>query len=149
MRLIDADELIEHAYRDKLDSRELIANMIITAPTINPSIKKGNWYATQSIYQPYTDIFWCSECNESSEDNYNFCPYCGADMRKTIEFKEKKDNSIEPKLNDIRPIKPKMYRAEIDLEKMTITYIRDDENGTMTRDYIKENFGIDIENYIV
>lgn len=34
MRLIDADELIEHAWRDKLDSRELIAKMIDNAPTI-------------------------------------------------------------------------------------------------------------------
>ncbi len=34
MRLIDANELIEHAYRDKLDSRELIANMIKNAPTV-------------------------------------------------------------------------------------------------------------------
>lgn len=34
MRLIDADELIEHAWRDKLDSRELIAEMINRAPTI-------------------------------------------------------------------------------------------------------------------
>lgn len=34
MRLIDADELIEHAWRDKLDSRELIAEMINNAPTV-------------------------------------------------------------------------------------------------------------------
>ena len=34
MRLIDADELIEHAWRDKLDSRELIAGMIEKAPTV-------------------------------------------------------------------------------------------------------------------
>lgn len=34
MRLIDASELIEHAYRDKLDSRELIAQMIENAPTV-------------------------------------------------------------------------------------------------------------------
>lgn len=34
MRLIDADELLEHAYRDRLDSRELIADMIRNAPTI-------------------------------------------------------------------------------------------------------------------
>ena len=32
-RLIDANELIEHAYSDKLDSRELIAQMIENAPT--------------------------------------------------------------------------------------------------------------------
>ena len=34
MRLIDADALMEHVYRDKLDSRELIAQMIETAPTV-------------------------------------------------------------------------------------------------------------------
>ena len=34
MRLIDADELMEHAMRDKLDSRELIQQMINNAPTI-------------------------------------------------------------------------------------------------------------------
>ena len=34
MRLIDADELIEHAWRDKLDNRELIVKMIDNAPTV-------------------------------------------------------------------------------------------------------------------
>ena len=34
MRLIDADELMEHVYRDKLDSRELIEAMVKNAPTI-------------------------------------------------------------------------------------------------------------------
>ena len=33
MRLIDADELMEHVYRDKLDSMELIAKMVENAPT--------------------------------------------------------------------------------------------------------------------
>lgn len=33
MRLIDADELMEHVYRDRLDSRELIAKMIQDTPT--------------------------------------------------------------------------------------------------------------------
>lgn len=34
MRLIDADELMEHAARDKLDTRELIMQMIENAPTV-------------------------------------------------------------------------------------------------------------------
>ncbi len=34
MRLIDADNLMEHVYRDRLDSRELIAEMVENAPTI-------------------------------------------------------------------------------------------------------------------
>lgn len=36
-RLIDADELLEHAWREKLDSRELIAKMIDDAPTVIPA----------------------------------------------------------------------------------------------------------------
>ena len=32
--LVDKQELLEHAYRDKLDSRELIAKMIENAPTV-------------------------------------------------------------------------------------------------------------------
>ena len=34
MRPIDADELMEHVGRDRLDSRELIAQMIANAPTL-------------------------------------------------------------------------------------------------------------------
>ncbi len=34
MRLIDADCIMEHVYRDKLDSRELIAAMVLSAPTV-------------------------------------------------------------------------------------------------------------------
>lgn len=34
MRLVNADELMEHVYRDKLDTRELIAKMIENTPTV-------------------------------------------------------------------------------------------------------------------
>lgn len=34
MRLIDADELMEHVGRDRLDSREAIMEMVKTAPTV-------------------------------------------------------------------------------------------------------------------
>ena len=40
MRLIDADALMEHVYRDRLDSRELIAEMVRNAPTIEPEKRK-------------------------------------------------------------------------------------------------------------
>lgn len=35
MRPIDAEELLEHACRDKLDTREAIINMINSAPSID------------------------------------------------------------------------------------------------------------------
>lgn len=34
MRVIDADELIEHVWRNRLDSRERIANLVKSMPTI-------------------------------------------------------------------------------------------------------------------
>lgn len=43
MRLIDADELMENAARERLDSRELIFKMIENAPSLKPKISsKGD-----------------------------------------------------------------------------------------------------------
>lgn len=41
MRLIDADELIEHVWRDRLDSRERIANLVESMPTVKDIPPKG------------------------------------------------------------------------------------------------------------
>ena len=38
MRLTDADELMEHIGRDKLDSREAIMEMVKNASTIEPEV---------------------------------------------------------------------------------------------------------------
>jgi rubrerythrin len=98
MRLIDADELIEHAWRDKLDSRELIAEMIEKAPTIKEiptkipinvfeqlislEPKTGRWqkisadkYSEHAAY-----YFRCSECGKDIIGERNYCPNCGLKM---------------------------------------------------------------------
>lgn len=56
MRLIDADELMEHAWRDKLDSRELIAQMIENAPTV-----KG--ISTKEINEISLDVIMEEQAN--------------------------------------------------------------------------------------
>ncbi len=38
MRLIDANELMEHVWRDRVDSREAIAAMVNNAPTVRNAI---------------------------------------------------------------------------------------------------------------
>lgn len=38
MRLIDANELMEHVWRDRVDSREAIAEMVNNAPTVRNAI---------------------------------------------------------------------------------------------------------------
>lgn len=43
MRLIDADELIEHVWRDRVDSRERIANLVESMPTVRET--NGVWLA--------------------------------------------------------------------------------------------------------
>jgi len=81
MRLIDADELTEMVWRERLDTRERIANLIVRQPTIEAKpVKRGKW-----------DGYICSECNVCADyfisgDFYfdekpDYCPNCGADMR--------------------------------------------------------------------
>ena len=83
MRLIDADALMEHIYRDRLDSRERIAQMIKNAPTIEPERKTGRWIFTHMFTENGASFpgYACSECNEWHGTNaYRYCPDCGAYM---------------------------------------------------------------------
>ena len=52
MRLIDADELVEHAGRDKLDSRELIIEMINNAPTAKTTFyTEAEWIKSREDFE--------------------------------------------------------------------------------------------------
>lgn len=88
MRLIDGDELLEHAYRDRLDTRERIADMIRNAPTIDyvvqklPIRAKGKWKVLDWQDEIYTSVAICSVCDRETINNGRdkFCPNCGASM---------------------------------------------------------------------
>lgn len=81
MRPIDADEVlarIENPYQ-----RAEIARWLRDAPTIEP--KKGKWVKE---YWNGEHTRKCSACNITQtvttyrgKVNFNYCPYCGADMR--------------------------------------------------------------------
>ena len=75
MRLIDGDELIEHVWRDRLDSRERIANLVKSMPTVKPQ-KKGAWHDIGGVIR-----YGCPFCHHAYESKSNYCPNCGADMR--------------------------------------------------------------------
>lgn len=51
MRLIDANELMEHIWRDRLDSREAIAEMVNNAPTV----RNATWVSVKDR-MPEKDI---------------------------------------------------------------------------------------------
>ena len=83
MRLIDGDALMEHVYRDRLDNRELIAEMVRNAPTIEPERKKGWWTPVTNGRGGHC----CNRCNgyapsymNGDEHLSDFCPHCGAYM---------------------------------------------------------------------
>lgn len=111
MRLIDADALIADLEndvaidQDTLDYEDLTEinriniqfdkdckqntiDLLKNAPTIEPERKKGEWINKPDIY--LDEQTWeCSECGEPwifidgtpSENNANFCPNCGAEMK--------------------------------------------------------------------
>ena len=82
MRLIDADALMPNAeYKGRYDV--VTAYDIANAPTVElEPRKKGKWiFATH--YPTGIGCYICSECGSKMDSMYpNFCPNCGADMRK-------------------------------------------------------------------
>ena len=94
MRLIDAEELTEMAWRERVDTRERIVNLIARQPTIKAKpVKYGHWYDNTYRYIGELDAYFiqacCSCCNRYSDklDQYTkimsneTCSHCGADMR--------------------------------------------------------------------
>ena len=94
MRPIDADELRKHKVYSK-EQHEFVVPLynIVNAPTVeNITIfaelgedilakvrPQGKW-----IYEEGWNAY-CSNCSVPTKRETNFCPYCGADMKKGIE----------------------------------------------------------------
>lgn len=90
MRPIDADELLEHVYRDRLDSRERIANLVKSMPSVQPEREKGTWlvkYIPENMGRK--EVYECPKCRYCVNPNdggiYDFCSACGEDMRGDVE----------------------------------------------------------------
>ena len=101
-RLIDADAFKEYmrsaleqtrrCYPDGGEWAEAVTEEfcrdIDEQPTVEPECKPGRWERHYSRPNVYADLFWhCSACGYKSADSwtdkyYNFCPNCGADMRR-------------------------------------------------------------------
>ena len=95
MRLIDANELTEMVWRERVDSRERIAELIARQPTIKAptadaqSVKRGK-LEERIGYGGWGDTYYhCSVCGSDwvfeegtpKANEWNFCPHCGADVR--------------------------------------------------------------------
>lgn len=87
MRLIDADELTEMVWRERLDTRERIANLIARQPTIEGAVKRCKMIPQNPDCRGYTDGFICTNCQSyiglgfiRKEYSGNFCLECGAEV---------------------------------------------------------------------
>lgn len=73
-RLIDANNLIEYVWRERLDTRERIAHLVESMPTIEER-KTGAW---KPISDGYVDIYECDQCGETEDYVRDYCPNCGS-----------------------------------------------------------------------
>ena len=92
MRLIDADELIENflnhcrtefEIKNCCMANENVIAIIQNAPTVERP--KGEWIKHIDDLYPEDSTEECSSCHEEQRlvgNDDNFCPNCGADMRK-------------------------------------------------------------------
>lgn len=92
MRLIDGDRLIKVIEKAQFEGSGNIMSIINDAPTVEPTFglfkdmlcaecdkrPTGEWILHGMIY-------CCSECGRGVDNQENFCPNCGADMRKEAE----------------------------------------------------------------
>lgn len=94
MRLIDADALkktlekLWNVHDDDDFANKDVWREIENSPTIEPERKKGKWVHKPNEYDD--DTYECSRCGEPwtliegtpKENNMNYCPNCGAEMKK-------------------------------------------------------------------
>ena len=86
MRLIDADPFgvifLQGKSEEFIEGVNFILDKIYEAPTIEER-PHGEWEYTGCVNDELQPEFCCSICNFSTYSRqFNFCPKCGADMRK-------------------------------------------------------------------
>lgn len=82
MRLIDADDLIAHAFKNDISYKAFV-NLVKKQQTIEER-RRGEWI-DEGFYADFSShhAFCCSECGNhliETEMIYKYCPFCGARM---------------------------------------------------------------------
>ena len=89
MRLVDADELLKHAYWEcfddpDMDYKYVLKSDIDAAPTIYP--KTGRWILVQEADETGNALYECSNCHKGEVHvpivEVCYCWNCGAKMDK-------------------------------------------------------------------
>lgn len=91
-RFIDADEFVKRVIQYPRQSTKTIGLALADTPTADVvEVKKGKWIDAKPMSGRVGKV--CSACgNEAYWDSdygqqlFDWCPYCGADMRKETEY---------------------------------------------------------------
>ena len=83
-RLIDADALIAHQFKNDISYKAFV-NLVKRQPTVEPERKTGKWIRTDKHYmgtdqEYYYYVEHCSECGARKKIGWqeaNYCPNCG------------------------------------------------------------------------
>ena len=91
MRLIDADaaiDVLNHMCSEDFDglivNRQKVESMLKALPPAQSKRKTGYWIEHENadiVEGYYVPMYECSCCHIWKNDNSNYCPDCGADMR--------------------------------------------------------------------
>lgn len=68
---------------DSLPWEEEVDDIINQLPVTDvQEVKHGSWRleTDEEMYDPMFKLVVCSECNETANDTYRFCPNCGSKM---------------------------------------------------------------------
>ena len=86
MRMIDACALQEE-YKTRHSGKRLL--LIDVAPTVDAvPVRHGRWIPCRPLGDGTPEGYMCSVCHVGGWEKTNFCPECGADMRKDDDHNE-------------------------------------------------------------
>lgn len=65
-------------YQKQLEAYQAAVKLLDDLPSAQPEQKHGWWIETESDEPCF---YRCSECKRMVDEDFRFCPNCGADMR--------------------------------------------------------------------
>jgi hypothetical protein len=72
-------EILNDAYFLKLDDGAALQESVKQLPPVTPQPKMGHW--VKVIEENGHAFYLCSVCKEGTDENYDWCPFCGCKMQ--------------------------------------------------------------------
>lgn len=84
----DTFSKLSYVEKSRVDELDMAIATLCNLPSVQSERPKGTW-KTERHYFFHVDLPICSYCLQFSPFKYDFCPQCGADMRKVAKVNDK------------------------------------------------------------